>query len=373
MKSGFNEIPRTLARWQTLSSNPVILTTRVEIYRNLANRLFYPRMTIAEKEQVIQDVFWACDDLFRDVFPGLKLIFLNEISSVELRFLQEKWLVSRLAGRPGEAVIFDETEEISVEINRYEHVTIRVIQAGRDTDEATNLALLLESALGRLLNFAKSRRFGFTTTQLEHAGTGLRVVVTGCYPALATSEAATDLGQRGRSDRIVVRKADEHGPAQIYHIFNRNTLGLSEEEIVVSVSAAAEETERLELAARENLHRKEGLKFEDRVWRALGFMKYARLMPLRDLQYNFAELRKGYGVLPEIEKAIPVRTSAKIFFGSGPGILTYIKGLVTTEGEEEKEARAAWVREVLAETQEPAVRPQKHVFMPLERDLEDVG
>ncbi|MHA2647072.1 MAG: hypothetical protein V2G51_03405 [bacterium JZ-2024 1] len=347
--------------------------TRVEVYRNLANRAFYPRMSVPEKEQVIQDVFWACDDLFRDVFKGLRLAFLNEIGPTELRFLQEKWLVSRMAGHPGEAVILDESGEISIEINRHDHIVIRVLQAGRDPDGAANLALLLENALGRLLTFAKSRKFGYTTTQLETAGTGLRVIVTGCYPALATSEATTDLGQRSRSDRVVVRKADEHGPAQIYHIFNRSTLGLSEEEIVVSVTNAAEEAERLELSARDQLRRKEGLKLEDRVWRAIGFMKYARLMPLRDLQYNFAELRKGYGPLPEIEKVIPVRTSAKIFFGSDPAILSYIKGLASTEGEAEREARAAWVREVLTEVESASERDGHPVYASPERDLKDVG
>jgi protein arginine kinase len=373
VKSGFNQVPRRLSRWQTTSGSAVTLTTRVEVYRNLANRLFSPRMTVTEREQVIQDVFWACDDLFREVFKGLKLVFLNEVGPAELHFLQEKWLASRMGAHPGEAVIFDEAEEISIEVNRQDHLIVRVIQGGRETDGAVNLALLIENALGRLLNYAKSRRFGFTTTQLEQAGTGLRVYVTGCYPSLASSDAMTDLGQRGKSDRVVVRKAENYGPAHIYHIFNRSTLGLSEEEIVVSVSTSAEEAERLEMAARENQHRKEGLKFDDRVWRAFGFLKYARLMPLRDLQYNFAQLRMGYGTLPDLEKALPVRSSGKIFFGSDPAILSYIRGLVAMEGDEDKEARAAWAREVIASAERAADDRAEAVLTPLERDSSNVG
>lgn len=373
MNRAFNQIPRTLSRWQLNSGNPVVLSTRVEVYRNLANRLFSPRLTITEKEQVIQEVFWACDDLFHHVFKGLRLVFLNELGPAELRFLQEKGLASRIDAHPGEALIFDEAEEICLEINRFDHVIIRVIQGGLEIDSAANLALLIENALGRILNFARSRRFGYTTAHLEQAGTGLRVIVTGCYPALSSLESLTDLGQRAKSDRVVVRKVDNYGPAHIYHIFNRSTLGVSEEEIVVSVSSAAEETVRLELSSRENLYRKEGLKFEDRVWRAIGFMKFARLMPLRDFQYNFAQLRMGYGVLPQIEREIPVTTSGKIFFGSDPAILGYIRGMVTMDGEEEKEARASWVRETLRNEARRIDFSEGSLLTSRERDSGDVG
>lgn len=345
-----NSLPLSLSSWMEKSTNPVYLASRIELRRNLSDILFPEKASPQDKERVIQESFWAVDDFFTEAGKKVNLYLLSELASQEANFLKKKGLITATDVQAGEALILDEPEEVAFEINRGDHLTTRITKGGFQAESVARYALLLDAYLGKKLRFAYSKKYGYLTSSLNEVGTGMRLILLGCFPALVNSdrvESLLKLGREGREGKVQIRKVELYGPANIFLLYNRSPLSLSEDEIIITVESVAQEAERLELNAREYLLKKEGLKLEDKIWKSYATLEYSRLLSFRDALYNISIVRMAYGLEIGMEKKIPVRISSQIFFGSDPDILGVITGQKSQEPDDLRAVRADWVRSLL--------------------------
>ena len=116
----------------------------------------------------------------------------------------------------------------------------------------------------------------------------------------------------------------------------------------------------MELSERERLARKDRLRLEDKVWRAYGVLRHARLLGYRDILYYLGNIRIGYGVLDDILEVLPIPESAYLLLGTQTDVLAYLRGLPGDETENIKAARARWVQERLARSKEAEFSPVGH-------------
>jgi len=329
------------------ATNQVFLASRIELRRNLSDILFPEKASLQDKERVIQEVFWVVDDFFTEAGKKVNLYLLSEVSSQEANFLKKKGLITPADVQAGEALILDEPEEMAFELNRGDHLTLRITKGGFQSEAVAHLALLLDAYLGKKLRFAYSKKYGYLTSSLNEVGTGMRLILLGCFPALVNADRVESLLNLGRDGKIQIRKVELYGPANIFLLYNRSPLSLSQDEIIIAVENAAQEAERLELNAREYLLKKDGLKLEDKIWKSYATLEYSRLLSFRDALYNISIVRMAYGLEMGMERKIPVRISSQIFFGSDPDILGVITGQKCQEPDDLRAVRAEWVRSLL--------------------------
>ena len=359
-RARINEVPPRLPRWLDQAEDPVILYSFVQMHRNLRGRLFPHRVTAMERNQVIQEVLWAFQDLFGEVFGTVYAAFLTEVPVEQVRFLMGAMMVRAHQPREGEAAIFPETGDVVLEVNRHDHLVLHVRMGGLNLDNAYQTALLIERGLARVLQFARHRQFGYTTTHLFNAGTGLRLGVVGSFPAISGGQSGEPLENRISSERILAQRLETFSQVYLSVIQNRVTLGCSDAELLDATRAAAQEARRMELSERERLARKDRLRLEDKVWRAYGVLRHARLLGYRDILYYLGNIRIGYGVLDDILEVLPIPESAYLLLGTQTDVLAYLRGLPGDETENIKAARARWVQERLARSKEAEFSPVGH-------------
>ena len=93
---------------------------------------------------------------------------------------------------------------------------------------------------------------------------------------------------------------EAHG--NLFQVSNQVTMGQTEEEIVKNLLTVTRQIVAQERATREALLRDNRNFLEDKIHRAFGAMKYARMMTTREALNNFSDLRLGIelGILQEL-------------------------------------------------------------------------
>jgi protein arginine kinase len=222
----------------------------------------------------------------------------------EVLFLQERDLISpEFANREGpRGVYVSEDQYLSIMINELDHVKARAHASGLELDQVWTRLNALDDALMRGLDYAFEEKLGFLTSAVGNVGTALVLRVVMHLPGLAMSNQILAAQQRLREEHHAlralsltgtVRQDDAHAPGDLFELRNTATLGRSEAEIVFHLNHAANELIRQEKEAREALMREGQRGLEDRIGRARGIAREARLLEAAEADAVLSSLRLG--------------------------------------------------------------------------------
>ena len=287
----------------------LVLSTRVRLARNLAERAFWGRNSSLDRESVVRTVEAAAADI-----PDLQeaeLLRLDGLPRTTRLWLHERQLVSReLAGldaagkvRSGAAILVGQRG--SVMLNEEDHLRIQGMRSGfaleatyADTDATDN-------ALGQRLSFAFHPDFGYLTSCPTNVGTGLRASVLIHLPGLVLTREITKvlqgLGQVGLTYRGLYGEGSEV-LGNLFQLSNQTTLGKSEGELLDHLGRLVRQVMDYEERAREVLRRDAPHALEDKVWRAYGLLRHARSLSFEETLNLVSGVRLGHGMglLPDV-------------------------------------------------------------------------
>ena len=130
-----------------------------------------------------------------------------------------------------------------------------------------------------------------------------------------------------------------------FQISNQTTLGRTEEDLVDHLDRVVRKLIRDEAKARQVLIRDASAETEDKVWRAYGTLRYARLLSFEELMGFLAPVRMGMSL-----KLLP---GLRVYSLNKMMVFTQLAHLEQAAGrelsiEESDAHRAAYVRRVLA-------------------------
>ncbi len=295
----------------------VVISTRIRLARNLNGYPFPHLMNPDQKKEVcakVRDALVGGNSTLRDSFRYMEA---GSLSPVELASLAERHLISpEFASSPeGRALLLMNDESVSIMINEEDHVRIQVMASGKQLEKAYDMADKIDTLLDETLHFAFDEEWGYLTACPTNLGTGLRASVMLHLPAIEGDgnlrRIASGLGKIG----AVIRGSYGEGSqstGSMYQISNQVTLGISEKDTLSNLNEIADRVIALEKKAREKLVGNES--YQDRVWRALGIMKSARVMDSAEFAELFSTLRVGVaeglvkgmtlGGLSEIHEAV---------------------------------------------------------------------
>ena len=310
----------------------IVMSTRIRLARNLRGHLFPIASNPEDAKKVDESVTNA---LLNSGEKGYEYMRMSEVSLLDRQILMEKHLVSPQLIDPKRngAVILSEDETISLMINEEDHIRIQCIYPGFQLENAYEHADSLDNELEERLPYAFDEEFGYLTSCPSNTGTGMRASVMMHLPALTITKqvdriipAITRLG-------MVVRGSYGEGSealGNIYQISNQTTLGKAEKEILSDLKNVALRLIAHERRSREMLLSKSKVALENKLFRSLGILKYARLLPTGEAARCLSDVRLGIDL--DIINDIDMSILNELMIFMQPGYLQhYAKKDLTAE------------------------------------------
>lgn len=277
----------------------VVCSTRVRLARNLSQYPFPARADLAQRAQVVQKVRDALMNGNSILSREFHFVSLEGVGEDEAVSLVERHVVSPefIAGRQGKAVLMSEDESVSIMVNEEDHLRIQVMREGLALEAAAETADRLDTLLGETLDFAFDPEFGYLTQCPTNLGTGMRASVMLHLPALAEGGAMTRISANLSKLGLTLRGTYGEGSGVAgsqYQLSNQITLGLSEAEAVENLRSIASQLIGEERRAREQMSG--SLALQDKIGRAAGVLKSARLLSGAELMELLSYVRLGLSI-----------------------------------------------------------------------------
>lgn len=325
----------------------IVISSRIRLARNIAGFPFMSRATAAQRQALegrIRDVIFSAQ------LPPTLYVDLAAAPALDLELLVERHLISKphaqAQGHRGVAITADETA--SIMINEEDHLRMQVYRSGLQLDEAWEQINRIDDLLESQLDYAFHPRFGYLTACPTNVGTGIRVSVMLHLPALKITGEIEKVFRAARDLKLAVRGLYGEGTeatGDFYQISNQTTLGRSEEEIIsdfrLEIIPKIVDYER---HARRTLLNDKTVALDDKVCRALGLLRSARLLTSEETLYLLSHLRMGINL--ERVKDVKLSTVNELLQLTQPAHLQKLFGR-KLEADLRRAARADFVRQRL--------------------------
>ncbi len=283
------------AKWYlgTGAQNDVVISTSIHLARNVVQFPFPARLSMQDKLKVNSVIKSAAETVKDYAFNYYEM---KTLSQSEVVSLAERHLVSPefASSRDGRALLLTEDESVSIMLNEEDHIRLQVMYAGFALDEAYRTADRIDSQLSENLDFAFDDKLGYLTQDPTALGTGMKASVVLHLPALVASSQITKLITTVSKLGLSLRGSYGEGAAakgDLFRLSNTITLGISEKAAIENLKSIA-----LQIAAQERVARDEIFKApvtEDRIFRAYGVLKYARMIDTNEFMELISLVRLG--------------------------------------------------------------------------------
>ncbi|MFH1725667.1 MAG: protein arginine kinase [Elusimicrobiota bacterium] len=278
-------------------NHEVVLSSRVRLARNLADRPFPGRAGAEDSAAVLATV---ADVVRKSKSLGnAAQITLEELAPLDRSFLVERHLISNLlASEPkGRAVIVGDRDILSLMINEEDHLRLQGIDSGLCLKELLGKTGALDSELSESLDIAYHLEWGYLAACPTNLGTGLRASTLVHLPGLTlTGQINRVLDGLSRLG-VIARGLYGEGTkvmGDFYQISNATSLGPAEGAIVEDMTNVVGILIQKENEARSELSdgtRK--LRLEDLVYRSLGILGNARMVTYEETMQHLSYVRMG--------------------------------------------------------------------------------
>lgn len=310
-----------------------VLLTQLSLVRNLSDFPFPDRCTAEERTSVLERVLSAFESI--NLLASGEFLPIKGLDDISARLLAERRLltIELLHAKSSAGLYVSKDQCLSISINSIGHVCMRALAPGLQLQEAWQRLSALDDALGSVLDFAWDERLGFLTGEISRVGTGLKAGVLMHLPTTTWANQTGQAKQAAASRRLLLeglrpgpipegrsaRRAAMGGVSaeqvrdqalftnfdgaitgntgaavgDLYFLVNRGTLGEAEEEILFHVRHTAMELLAAERDEREKLGAASLVSLEDRVGRAHGVARGARLLGFSEALALLSTLRVG--------------------------------------------------------------------------------
>ncbi len=310
-RAGFGEIINHLlgnhSRW--LASGPnsdIVISSRVRLARNLSD---FPFPNRADQNQLLairERLFDALGQV--EGFSDHWFIDMDNLSQIDRQFLVERHLISyeHTVEGIGKGLAITPDEGLSIMINEEDHLRMQVLVAGFDLYNAWEQMNTIDDSLSQLVEFAFSPDFGYLTACPTNTGTGLRGSLMMHLPALVITKQINRVLQTITQLNFTARGLYGEGTqalGNMFQISNQACLGYTEEELLEGIKRLGHQIIEQEQSARERVLRTSRVMLEDRIWRAYGLLRNARIMNSAEAFEYLSMVRLGLdlGLIKDVD------------------------------------------------------------------------
>ena len=275
---------------QSSENSDVIRSSRIRFVRNINGINF--KLGLKDREILENKI----KDNIYNIGYGLKFLKLKDMDDITKRSLIEKNLISPTYGMNEDgSILINDEENICIMIGGENHLNIQVFNEGLELENTLNLAIEIEEKIGEILGYSISKKYGYLTKSLNDVGTGLKVSVMLELPALAKTGNLKQILDTIRDFNINID--GEYGKTSkntkyVYQISNRQTIGITEKEIVNNVKVITKKLVEQERKARKILA-KEGIELEDTINRSYGILENCKKISYDEAKELLTNVKLG--------------------------------------------------------------------------------
>lgn len=286
---------------QSNENSDVVRSTRIRLVRNINGLKFNLNSKEKEmlKEKIKENLYSIGYDLKFLELKDMDVITKNSL--VEKNIISQKYLAEE--SQTG-SILINDLENICIMLGGENHLSIQVFESGLNLENTLNLAIEIEEKIGEILDYSISKKYGYLTKSLNDIGTGLKASVMLELPALAKTGNLKKILNTIRDFNINID--GEYGKTSknldyIYQISNKQTIGITEKEIVNNINAIAKSLIEQERQARRILL-KEGLELEDTIYRSYGILTNCKKISYSEAKELLTNIKIGVdtGILDKI-------------------------------------------------------------------------
>lgn len=305
----------------------VVLSTRVRLARNVEGYAFPHRIAPdARRDLELRLHQWITE---ASLASEVRYWNIESLPALTRQMLRERHLISReLAEAEGDrGVSFVPTEVVSVMTNEEDHIRIQVVRPGYELDEAFAVAREVDRKIETRVPYAWHDRYGFLTACPTNVGTGLRISVMLHLPALVLMDQMEKVFQAAGKVGLTVRGFYGEGTkatGDVIQVSNQHTLGRSEEEILDTLRNMVPKIVEYERGVRQQLLAEKRIVVEDKVWRSMGTLRYARRLTSDETMALLSAIRLGINL--KLVPGIRMGDVNELFVITQPGHLQALKG-----------------------------------------------
>ena len=285
---------------QNNQNSDVARSTRIRFARNIVGFPF--ELKTKEMKEALEN---KIKDNLYGIGYGLKFFKLKDMDDITKMSLVEKNIISPefISNKDGSILINDE-ENICIMIGEEDHLRIQVFNYGLDLENTLNLAVELDEKINETLGYAINKKYGYLTACPSNLGTGLRASVMLHLPALEHTgnvrKILNSVGNFGISIRGIYGE-NSKSTGDMYQISNRQTLGITEKEIIDRVKVIAEKIIEQERKARKMLADNK-IEFEDMIYRNYGILSNCKKISSNETRELLSNIKMGVdlGIVDEL-------------------------------------------------------------------------
>ena len=279
----------------------VAISTRVRFARNVAGYPFPSRLDAPRAKELMSK---AADVLEKNGF--LKVDF-SDISRLMAESLVEKRYASPLFVKESlpHALFLNEPCNLAVMVCEEDHLRIQCIQPGLSLKDAYEGAEKIEGLFDNTFELSFEERLGYLTACPTNVGTAMRASVMLALPMLTETGRMESAAKRMESMGLLLRGTFGEGSGAfggLYQVSNRNTPGVSEEEILEQLTVGTTMLMDGEREARQSRYGADPDRWIDVCHRAEGILRHAHLLKATELLELSGKIRCGIalGLLPDV-------------------------------------------------------------------------
>lgn len=277
----------------------VVISTRVRVARNLENYKFPSLMTVAESDDLTQEVLNAIKESDED--GDYKFIRIRDLNPRERLVFIEEHLISPglIQNLDKSSFLIRNDERATIMINEEDHIRIQTLFSGLKLKEGWDLCSAIDDNLEKKIDYAYDEKLGFLTSCPTNVGTGLRASVMVHLPCLSMTGHINTIIEALRKVGLTVRGMYGEGSealGNLYQISNQITLGESEEDIIAKLNKVISQIVARERNTRRYLMETRKLELEDKVYRSLGILTHSRLMSSKEAMNHLSNIKLGWDI-----------------------------------------------------------------------------
>jgi len=294
----FEDYVEKPARWLQADGNEsaIVVSSRIRLARNIG-KMEYPTQADSSTRAKVKDfVRMALED--RGLLDFGSLFDSESVSDLDRKFLIERHLISPefMRDKDHRAFFIKRDETVSIMINEEDHLRIQSFQSGLEIRNAMKNAEDIDEKLGEKLEYDYSSEYGFLTSCPTNVGTGLRASVLIHLPGLVLTNEVDEVISQITKVGLAVRGFYGEGTevlGNLFQISNQTTLGRKEEDVLGSLEEVSRQLIGHEENARRTLVRDAGDEIKDKIWRAYGILKHARVLTSEEAMNLLSAVRLG--------------------------------------------------------------------------------
>jgi protein arginine kinase len=331
----------------------VVISCRVRLARNVAGMPFLSRATPDVRQRVLS----RCREriVAAGLAPRTMWVDVHTLPQIDRQLLVERHLMSKEHAKgatpewPRGLCVSLPDERLAIMVNEEDHLRLQLIRSGLALSEAWRQLDGVDDALDEALGYAFHPRFGYLTACPTNVGCACRMSVMLHLPGLRLIGEIEKVRNAARDMALVVRGFYGEGSeatGDLFQLSNQTTLGKGEQRLLRDLEGEIiPAIVRAEREARRKLVQTRPKVLEDQVFRALGTLRYARLLPPEEALTLLSLVRLGLHT--GLIQGIPDQRVSQLIVLSQPAHLQRLLGREMDQ-QARREARADLIRERLA-------------------------